>query len=108
MKITNNNQLKSAYQALLIMTDGNIKRKVSHHAGLETLKREIRRYNRQSTFICDNYYVIDRMHKPQGIFKLWEHRYFGEYMACTVTLNGQKVGETLDDLQTWYEDEYMF
>lgn len=46
MKITNNDQLRTAYQALLIMTDGNIKRKVSHHKGIEALKREIRKYNK--------------------------------------------------------------
>lgn len=46
MKITNAEQLKTAYQALLILTNGDIKKKISHHAGIENLKREIRKFSK--------------------------------------------------------------
>lgn len=46
MIIKNTNDLKNAYLTLYILLKGDIKRKVSHHKGIEILKREIRRFNK--------------------------------------------------------------
>lgn len=53
-----------------------------------------------------DYYKIDTLKKPEGIFELWEHKTLGEYAAAIVTLNGDRIDKTLDDLNTWYSEEW--
>ena len=50
------------------------------------------------------YYRIATRHTMFGTYELWESTTYGDEIPADVWLNGEKVGSTWDDLETWLED----
>lgn len=50
---------------------------------------------------------LDQLHKPEGLFELWEHDKYGDEAEALVTLNGEIVGFTWDNLHIFYEEDYL-
>lgn len=53
-----------------------------------------------------NYEMICARYTPYGKFELWESKLFGDEVPCIVTLEGTKVGETFDSLNSFVK-EYL-
>lgn len=53
-----------------------------------------------------HYYKIAELHKPEGLFELWESKHYGDEVVALVTLNGNITGSTWDDLYIWYDEEF--
>ena len=54
--------------------------------------------------VLKNYYKIDEAKCYAGTLELWEHNTLGEFAASILTLNGEKIAETFDDIWTAWEE----
>lgn len=50
------------------------------------------------------YYRIDSSRGVKGLYELWESKKFGDEIACAVTLNGQEIDSTWDNLRDFIQE----